>query len=888
MQHYYRGAWGRWLPSFILSVTFVFAVSIYAARSSTHHEPLRGSVQAQSVFARLPLSFEENRGQTDARVKFLVRDSGYSLFLTSDGAVLKLRKPSVSSKPAGFAAVRIALKDSNPAPEVTGLGELTGHSNYFIGRDPKRWRTGIPTFSGVRMASVYPGVDLVYRGAQGRLEYDLELAPNADPSRIRFQIDGARSLALDADRNLVIATAAGDVIQHLPHIYQTIDGHRREIAGRYVLRDTGAVALAIGAYDRSRPLLIDPLLTYASFLGGTDGDSGVGIAVDPNDGSAWVAGNTGSADFPVTADALQSSNFGNPDVFITKVSPDGSTREYSTYAGGSEADTASGVAVDPSGNAYVTGLTQSSDFPISGNAFQGDLRGTQDAFVIAFDPNGGLIYSTFLGTDSAGAAIAVDSASEAVVTGTTRSGAFPTTSGAFQMNYPGSSSNPLVGFVTKLNFEGSGLEFSTFMGLSDGGWPFALALDPSSNVYLAGGTSTGVDFNSQGCAPDICGFVVELDSSGSTTPISDIFPFANLVGIATDSNGNAHVVGSRGGPFLINLDAAGNPTFQKLSLGGVPGSIAIGPTSGNIFLSGVITSSSLAVTPGAYQSTYGGSGDGFVSVLDPSGFFNLYTTYLGGSGLDSAVGVAVDPAENAYVSGTTQSPDFPVTPGVFEGTYPTTNHPVAFLARIVPVLQSPTPTMTVAPTQAPTGEPTINNPPTATTARTPLPTHSTNATPLPTMIIPTPIQTAQGAGTPTQTPFMTATATATSTATPTPTPTPVGTVRIAPHNVAFPKIRVGKESGFRLFVLANPRTNKGPATISQLALQSSLDAMPTGVLLDDSRSTCHVGTSIALGKTCKVFLRFMPLAPGGIVDSLVLGGNFTNSENPIFISGFGR
>jgi hypothetical protein len=887
MQQHYRGAWGRWLPSFVLAVTFVFAVSTYVARKPAHAGPSREAGQARSVYARLPLSFEENRGQTDARVKFLARDRGYSLFLTSNAAVLKLRQPS-ASKPSRFAALRIALKDSNPAPDVSGIGALTGKTNYYIGRDPNRWRTGIPTFSGVRLADVYPGVDLVYRGEQGRLEYDLELAPEADASRIEFQIDGARSLALDADRNLVIDTVAGNVIQHVPRIYQTIDGQRREVPGGYVLRDAHTVAFAIGAYDRSRTLVIDPLLTYASYLGGTGGDAGVGIAVDPNDGSAWIAGTTSSTDFPVTMDALQSSNFGSSDVFITKVSPDGSSKEFSTYAGGSEADAASGIAVDPDGNAFVTGLTQSSDFPISGNAFQGDLKGTQDAFVIAFDPGGGLIYSTLLGTDSAASAIAVDSASEAVVAGTTRSGAFPTTSGAFQMAYPGSISNPLVGFVTKLNFEGSGLQFSTFMGLSDGGWPAAVALDGSANVYLAGGTSTGVDFDAQLCAPDDCGFVVALNSAGTAANFSDIFPFATLTDVATDGSGNAHVIGWRGGPLLINLDGAGNPTFQMLTVGGVPSRLAIGQTSGNVFVTGVANNTSLAVTPEAYQSTYGGSGDGFVSVLDPSGFFNLYTTYLGGSGLDIALGVAVDPAENAYLTGSTESSDFPVTPGVFEGTYPMTSNPVAFVARIVPVLQAPTPTMTVAPTVAPTGAPTIMNPPTPTVERTPLPTHSTNATPLPTMTIPTPAQTAQGAGTPTQTIIVTATATLTPTSTPTATPTPIGTVRIAPRIIAFPGIKVGKESGFKVVVLTNPRSNKGPATITELALQSQLQAMPTEFVIDNTRTTCQVGDAIALGKTCRVYLRFMPATTGQVIDGLVINGNFVTTEVAIGLSGTGR
>lgn len=300
----------------------------------------------------------------------------------------------------------------------------------------------------------------------------------------------------------------------------------------------------------------------------------------------------------------------------------------------------------------------------------------------------------------------------------------------------------------------------------------------------------------------------------------------------------------------------------------------------------------LVVTPGAYQSTYGGAGDAFVSVLDPTGFFNLYTTYLGGSGLELAEGVAVDGAENAYVTGTTQSDDFPVTPGVFEGEHPDNGNGLAFVARIVPVLQSPTATMTASATPVTTPVSTFMNPPTPTTARTPLPTHSTNATPIPTMTIPTPVQTAQGGGTPTLTVTRTATATPTATRTgsPTASPTPgsIGTLRIAPLTITFPKIKVGKESGFKAVGLANPGANKGAAMLTRIVLQSQLNAIPTGFEID-ARSTCRVGTPIPLGRACKIYLRFAPLAVGSVADVLVISGNFTsNAVGPVGLVGTGK
>ena len=518
-----EGNRGRRLPFLILAIIVAFGGWICAVEQppATPSKAARHAATSGKPYGRLPLSFEENRGQTDARVKFLARGSGYSLFLTANDAVLKLQNPSPRSpklnrERGGFSALKIHLKDANAAPEVAGIDPLPGKSSYFIGRDPTAWHAGIANFGAVKFAGIYPGVDLVYRGEQGRLEYDLEVAPRADASRIKLQIEGARKIALNRDRDLVISTRAGEVIQRAPVIYQIIDGHRRNVKGGYILADAHTVAFKLDAYDRSRALVIDPLLTYASYLGGTGGDAGVSIAVDQSDGSAWVTGTTTSTDFPISPDAFQKTNFGNSDIFMTKVSPDGTALVYSTYAGGHGFDQASGIAVDPSGTAYATGLTMSSDFPMTGGAFQTSLLGTQGAFVIAIDRGGNLFYSTYLGTDSLGAGIAVDSVGEAFVVGTTRSANFPTTAGTFQSQYPGSIGAPTVGFATKLNSIGTGLVFSTFMGVSDGGWPKSVALDSSNNVFISGGTSTGVNFNTQSCAPDLCGFVVELDNLGAT------------------------------------------------------------------------------------------------------------------------------------------------------------------------------------------------------------------------------------------------------------------------------------------------------------------------------------------------------------------------------------
>ncbi len=434
-----------------MAVATLAVAASYGSTPAPEQKAASPAPRVRDAYGHLPLSFEENRGQTDPQVKFLARGGGYSLFLTSTEAVLKLRAPSPARKPAKsgampiafhpksveqpkFAVVRIRLEGANANSTASGVDALPGHSNYFIGKDRAQWHTGIATYEGVRFESIYPGISLVYRGAQGRLEYDFVIAPNADPSRIKMTIAGADDLSLDRDGNLIIKTSAGKVIQKAPVIYQEVNGGRHQVAGGYALIGTHHVAFKLGAYDRRMPLIIDPLLTYVSYLGGSGfGEAGIAIAVD-SAGAAWFTGTTESTDFPITSNPLQPNLFGNIDVFITKVSPDGTALVYSTYAGGSEFDQPVGIGVDASGNAYVTGRTSSSDYPVSTGAYQitvdNNGAGTAAVFITALDSSGGLIYSTFLGQPfSIPYGIAVDAAGEAWVTG--EAGAdFPTTSNA--------------------------------------------------------------------------------------------------------------------------------------------------------------------------------------------------------------------------------------------------------------------------------------------------------------------------------------------------------------------------------------------------------------------------------------------------------------------------
>ena len=371
-------------------------------------------------YGKLPLSFEANQGQTDEAVKFLSRGKGYTLFLTSTEAVLSLRKGSAEPEaevprlvndpggtgprragagvsPGGAGAdllrsadsadrppssvLRMKLVGANPEGRVTGIEELPGKSNYFIGNDPGKWRTGVPLYAKVQYEEVYPGIDLLYYGTnQRQLEYDFVVSPGADPGNILLGFEGADELRLDKEGNLLLAADGGEVALKAPVLYQEVEGEKNYIAGGYVVEQNNQVAFEIAAYDASKPLIIDPVLSYSTYLGGSDTDVALGIAVDAA-GNAYVTGLTGSANFP-TANALQAAFGGGfRDAFVAKLNAAGSVLDYSTYLGGSSFDEGLDIAVDAAGNAYVTGVTNSADFPTA-NALQGTLDGGSfDAFV---------------------------------------------------------------------------------------------------------------------------------------------------------------------------------------------------------------------------------------------------------------------------------------------------------------------------------------------------------------------------------------------------------------------------------------------------------------------------------------------------------------------------
>jgi hypothetical protein len=317
------------------------------------------------------LSFEVNRGQTAAEVDFLSRGSGYTMFLTPTEAVLSLQKSGITTGGAPQVTDSVELSSTfvgaNPQPQVVGLDQLEGTSNYLIGNDPSQWQTNIANYGRVEYHNLYSGVDLVFYGNQQQLEYDYVVAPGADPGVIKLAISGAESMTLDDQGDLVLHTSGGDVLEHAPVVYQDSGGIRQPVSGQFVLEGDGQVGFAVGAYDHSQPLVIDPVLSYSTYLGGTTGGGvGYGIAVDAA-GDAYVTGWT-STDFPTTPGAYQTTYGGADDAFVTKLNPTGTALVYSTYLGGTGDEQGFGIAVDAGGNAYVTGYTSSADFPTTPGA----------------------------------------------------------------------------------------------------------------------------------------------------------------------------------------------------------------------------------------------------------------------------------------------------------------------------------------------------------------------------------------------------------------------------------------------------------------------------------------------------------------------------------------
>jgi archaellum component FlaF (FlaF/FlaG flagellin family) len=687
-----------------LKPTFVIGMCLGVSLTLVAQTNPPGSARIVENYGKLPLAFEANQGQSDPQVKFLSRGAGYSLFLTSTDAVLTLRQtaeqkadvpgakapspPDKASRESKSAVLRMKLVGSNPKTEVNGQGELPGKSNYFIGNDPKKWHTNVRQFSKLHYENVYPGVDLVYYGRQRELEYDFVLQPGASPQAIRLGIEGAKRLRL-VRGDLVMTSAAGDVHLRSPHIYQEAHGVRRDVRGGYVIKGKGEVGFEVAAYDRRRVLVIDPVLAYSTYLGGSlpNNDNGYsfgyGIAVD-GVGNAYVTGETDFTDFP-TVNPIQPTNHGGgyDNAFVTKFNSDGTALVYSTYLGGSNANTdCYGIAVDTGGNAYVTGGTSSTDFPIA-NAIQSTNHGGSDAIVTKINAAGNaLVYSTYLGgsADDTGKGIAVDTGGNVYVTGGTSSTDFPIANAIQSKNHGGSDA-----FVTKLNAGGIALVYSTYLGGNSDDYGSGVAVDSTGRAYITGQTSS-TNFPTKNAIQPAYGggeddaFVTKINAAGTGFVYSTYLGGSGLdawgpVGIAVDTGGNAYVTGLTESPdfptanaiqptlngtndaYVTKINANGSALVYSTFLGGSSGdngsAIAV-DAAGDAYVTGD-TGSSDFPTKNAIQPTRNGDVDVFVTKFNADGSALVYSTYLGGSYGAEGFGVALDAAGSAYLTGFTSA-----------------------------------------------------------------------------------------------------------------------------------------------------------------------------------------------------------------------------------------
>lgn len=417
--------------------------------SVSEKQAARQKAAADSSYGNLPLSFEANRGQSERGVKFLSHGPGYSVSLTSSSMVLATRGSSSSrsrkSKQAdqpgalsSLVALTLTLKGTRSDVSPVGADQLEGKVNYFLGNDPASWVADVPTFAKVRYEGIYPGVDLVYYGNRQQLEYDFEVAPHTNVNTIRWTVAGTQKITLDAKGNLVLHTRGGKLSFQKPISYQDINGQRHFISTSYSLEPNHELGFKVGKYDPSLPLVIDPVLVYSTYLGGSSLDSGASIAVD-SAGSAYITGQTLSTNFPVS-NAFQATKGASNDAYVTKLNPTGSAIMYSTYLGGNGSEIGFGIAVDAAGNAYVSGQTGSTDFPLA-NALQSTLAGVFDGFALKLNSTGSaLIYSTYLGGGSSDSAngIAIDGGGNAYIVGSTSSRNFPVTN-PVQANRSGSA-----------------------------------------------------------------------------------------------------------------------------------------------------------------------------------------------------------------------------------------------------------------------------------------------------------------------------------------------------------------------------------------------------------------------------------------------------------------
>ncbi|MFF2480671.1 SBBP repeat-containing protein [Paenibacillus sp. NPDC058071] len=655
-------------------------------------------------FAKLPLLFARNIGQFNEESKLLAQASGFRCAFEAERFLLTFYTlgqegdEALSSKGVVLAWTFL---DACREVKLEGIGLEAGKAHYFKGNDPAHHRVNADLYRAAAYRGLWPGIDVVVQGAEGKLKFDWFVKPGAKAEDIKLLCEGADAVSIDEEGQLRFTTPFGELIDQKPIAYQEIDGKRTYVACRYQLENHSNGGVCIGFdiiddYNREQPLIIDPVIEYSTYLGGSSTENGLAIAVD-DFGQAYVTGSTISANFPVTPGAFQTALKGAEDFFVTKLDPTGTALVYSTYIGGSARDIGRSIAIDQAGHAYVTGSCFSNDYPTTPGAFQPAVASARaHAVITKLSPDGrSLVYSTYLGgTGGDGAfGIAVDFSGNAYVAGQTDSPDFPVTAGAIQTTNP---TEVPIAFVTKLNAAGSGLVYSTYLGGSGGTTDATcIAIDNSGNAYVSGGTVSRNFPTTPGAFQttlqgDIDSYVSKLNPTGTALVYSTILGSSlndTANAIAVDDAGNAYVTGQTTSPdfpttpgsfvtplgirrvYVTKFNPDGTGLIYSALIGGdasnTPFAMALTPFR-QVVVTGQTTSTDYPVTPDAFQPFLNGAADAFVTMLDPFGSFLEYSTYLGGSSTDSGNGVAVDHSEAIYVTGQTFSFDYPTTPGAFQ------------------------------------------------------------------------------------------------------------------------------------------------------------------------------------------------------------------------------
>lgn len=680
------------IPSFLVWVALVRSTTEFVALGSPDTTRKLPLAPITNTPGSLPLMFEKVPSGLKSPFEFVAHAREYDLLIRPTDLVIRARGHAYSGQP-----LRMRLVGANAGARIDAENSIPTKTSYFRGNDPNQWRVGVSNYGRLRVHDAWPGISLTYYGTEGRMEYDIEVAVHARAEQIHFAFEASARFRIASDGALELPAKFGIVRLHAPIAYQVLGGMKVPVAAAYYRVGRRSISIRLGSYDRNRPVIIDPILSYSTYLGPTQGPAvsarGYKVTADAA-GNAYVLGYTSSPLFPGANDSLHGSIHGDTDLFVAKLGPDGASLVWAAYVGGNGIDFGEGIAVDASGNVYLAGSTSSLNFPTTAGAYRttGPMGG-QDIFVTVLNSTGSaLIYSSYFGGSDTeyGTGLAIGPASIAYVTGSTYSTDFPTTANAFLG--PAAYQNSVLIKINPYASGGASLVYSSLLSQSGANSAVSVAVDAGGMAYVAGYTSTTVPLTPTAFQTSVLGFgdIYAMKLNPAETGAAAL-KYSTLLGgdsnnevpysIAVDSLGRMYVAGTTGsfnfpttaGAFQtsINGGAPGfvaklNPmlsgansllysTYLGSSFGSTqPFSMALDP-NGNVYVGGV-TNGGFPTVAGAFQMNFGGgANDGFIAKLSADGTSLIYGTYLGGSSFDEVNGLAAAPGGSVIVTGSTYS-----------------------------------------------------------------------------------------------------------------------------------------------------------------------------------------------------------------------------------------